>query len=127
MSRAFKFLLAVLAVPMMLAGIKIMFDPMSMVDRLAVEPLGALGLNSMRGLMGGLMLASGGMVVMGFVRRNTEWFLAFAFVMAVVSVGRIVGLAADGVDSASVRPLVIELLLVALAVLAHRGAASQDG
>lgn len=67
------------------------------------------------------------MVVMAFVRRNSEWFLAFGFLMAVVSVGRIVGIAADGVVSGSVRPLVVELLLVVIAVLAHRGAVRTDG
>lgn len=62
-----------------------------------------------------------------FDRRNSEWSLAFGFLMTVVSVARIVGIAADGVVSGSVRPLVVELLLVVIAVLARRGAVRTDG
>ena len=50
-------------------GMKSMFAPKSMVKNFAVEPVGASGLNTSRGMIGGFFLAS---VVMLFSRPYTE-------------------------------------------------------
>lgn len=115
-----KFLILLLSVPLALGGAKFMFDPTSVVERAAVDPVGAAGLNTLRGAVGGLLLGTAGTVWMGFVRRNGEWLLAAGLMMAVVTAGRVVGLGLDGVDPTAAKAAVVELVLVVVFVLGHR-------
>jgi hypothetical protein len=119
MDLALKILLCLFCVPLLGLGIKVMFKPSSMLDDLGLAPPGAVGLNSIRGMLGGLLLASVVMIVLGLVLQETVWFLAVAVVMGVAAVGRIVGIATDGFDKAVVRPLVVEIVVAVVAVAAH--------
>ncbi len=120
MDRALKIALVLVAVPLLIGGSAIMFSPHSFVDKMGLAPSGPVGLNSMRGAIGGMVLGSGVMLVLGLVRRNTVWFLAVAVIMGAATLGRGVGLVADGFDPGSLRPFIVELVIVVLTVAAHR-------
>jgi len=120
MERALKILVALIAIPLLIGGAKAMFDPTGLVERLAVQPAGIAGLSTIRGGIGGLLMGSGAMIVVGLVRKNTEWFLAVAVLMAVATLGRVVGLGLDGVVPAAIKPTVIEAVIVAVMLAAHR-------
>lgn len=100
-------------------GARTMFAPKSMLEILAVEPEGPTGLNTIRGFLGGLMIGSSIVLATGLATGNTTFFLAVATVMGVVVVGRLVGIAVDGFDKKVVFPLVAELVMVTIFVVAH--------
>lgn len=105
----------------MLAGLggASIFAPHKMLANFAIQPDGAAGLNTVRGVIGGLFLGSLGLLVFGLVSGQSQWFLAVAAVLGAVAVGRVVGLAADGFTKDVVPPLVLELVMVGVLVGAH--------
>ena len=100
-------------------GARTMFAPTSMVEILALEPEGAAGLNTMRGFLGGLFIGSSIVLATGLATGNTTFILAVATVMGVVVVGRLVGIAVDGFDKKVVFPLVAEMVMVTIFMVAH--------
>lgn len=120
MERALKILVALLAIPLLIGGAKAMFDPTGLIERLGVEPQGVVGLSTIRGAIGGLLMGSSAMIIVGLVRKNTEWFLAVAVLMAVATLGRVVGLGLDGVAAPGVAAAVIEAVIVGVMIAAHR-------
>ncbi|MEM7158508.1 MAG: DUF4345 family protein [Myxococcota bacterium] len=120
MDRVLKVLLGLISLPLLGGGLAIMFAPESMAAKTHVLPDGVVGLNSIRGAIGGLLVGSGAMLVTGLVRKNTQWFLAVAVMMAAVTVGRGVGLVVDGFAADSLRPFIAEIVIVTLTVIAHK-------
>ncbi|MHC4234037.1 MAG: DUF4345 family protein [Planctomycetota bacterium] len=100
-------------------GALTMFAPKSMVGFLAVEPAGPAGLNTIRGFLGGLFLGSSVVLATGLATGNTTFFLAVATTMSVVVVGRFVGIAVDGFDKKVLFPLVLEMVMVAIFIVAY--------
>ncbi|WP_420584800.1 DUF4345 family protein [Ruegeria sp.] len=100
-------------------GIMSMFAPRRIVANFAVEPVGTAGLSTIRSVIGGLFLASVALLVIGLTTGQTLGFLAVAILMAVVAVGRIVGILADGFDKAVLPPLVVELVIIAVLITAY--------
>ena len=96
-----------------------MLVPKSMFAILAVEPQGAAGLNTIRGFLGGLFIGSSIVLATGLVTGNTTFFLAVAMTMSVVVTGRCVGIAMDGFDKRVTFPLVAEIGMVAVFVVAY--------
>lgn len=100
-------------------GARTMFVPKSMFRILAVEPEGPAGLNTIRGFLGGLFLGSSIVLTTGLVTGNSTFFLAVAMTMSVVVIGRCVGIIVDGFDKKVVFPLVAEMLMVSIFIVAY--------
>ncbi|NOD62820.1 MULTISPECIES: DUF4345 family protein [unclassified Ruegeria] len=100
-------------------GIMSMFAPRRMVANFAIEPVGTAGLSTIRSVIGGLFLASMVLLVIGLTTGQTLGYVAVAILMGVVAVGRIVGILADGFDKAVLPPLVVELVIIAVLLLAY--------
>ncbi|CAB5098387.1 hypothetical protein D3OALGA1CA_1264 [Olavius algarvensis associated proteobacterium Delta 3] len=100
-------------------GVRTMFAVKSMFAILAVEPQGAAGLSTIRGFLGGLFIGSSIVLATGLVTDNTTFILAVAMTMSVVVTGRCVGLAMDGFDKKVVFPLVTEIGMVAVFIIAY--------
>ena len=66
MDLAIEILLGALSVPLVALGIRSMFKPTGMLDDLAVQANGSAGLNTVRGVVGGLFLASAAMIGWGW-------------------------------------------------------------
>lgn len=113
-------LIGVLCLPLLALGAKAMFTPMGMVEQLAVEPNGLLGLNTIRGDIGGYMIGIAIMMIVGLWSRNTAFFLATAIMMGAILMGRFTGLALDGFDAAVVPPIMVELVIACAMVVAHK-------
>lgn len=111
----------VILTTLMLSGLGIMsmFAPQRMVANFAIEPVGTAGLSTIRSVIGGLFLASVTLLVIGLTTGQTLGYLAVAILMAVVAVGRIVGILADGFDKAVLPPLVVELVIIAVLLSAY--------
>ena len=100
-------------------GARTMFVPRSMFGILAVKPEGPAGLNTIRGFLGGLFIGSSIVLATGLITGNSTFFLAVAITMSVVVVGRWVGITVDGFDKKVVFPLVAEMLMVSVFVVAY--------
>lgn len=100
-------------------GTRTMFTPNSMVEILAIKPGGSAGLNTMRGFLGGLFIGSSIVLAAGLVTGNTAFFLAVATVMGTVVIGRLAGIAFDGFDKKVVFPLIVEIFMVTIFIVAH--------
>ncbi|KIC41974.1 hypothetical protein RA27_00755 [Ruegeria sp. ANG-R] len=111
----------VILAALMLSGLGIMsmFAPRRMVANFAIEPVGTAGLSTIRSVIGGLFLASVALLAIGLTTGQTLGYLAVAILMAVVAVGRIVGILADGFDKAVLPPLVVELAIIAVLMTAY--------
>ena len=118
MDFALRIVIGLMSVLLSVLGLKAMFAPGSMIVELGVEPSGPRGLNTIRGDVGGVMVGSAIMMILGLALQDTAWFLAVAVLMAVVAIGRVAGLAMDGMSDA-VKPTVVELVLIAVLVAAH--------
>ena len=121
MELAVRVLVGLIGLPLLALGLKSMFRPVSMLDDLALDPRGAAGLNTVRGVIGGLFLACVAMIGLGLLQSQTLWFVAVALLMGLAALGRVVGIALDGFDRAVVRPIVAELVIAAVLVGAHLG------
>ena len=100
-------------------GVTTMFSPKSMHRIIAVQPEGSAGLNTIRGFLGGLTLGSSIVLGIGLATGNTTFFLAVATIMSVVIFGRLVGIALDGYDKKVAFPLVAEIVMVTIFIVAH--------
>lgn len=100
-------------------GIMSMFAPRRMVANFAIEPVGSAGLSTIRSVIGGLFLASVALLVIGLTTGQTLGYAAVAILMAVVALGRIVGILADGFDKAVLPPLIVELVIIAVLITAY--------
>jgi hypothetical protein len=120
MNKALKIFIIILALPIIVLGLKTMIDPASMIAKWGMDPIGNTGLNSLRSMFPGILLGGGIMMIFGVWRKDTTWFLATAFLMLVVAFGRVLSFVLDGFDSASVPPTVYELVVAAVMIFAHK-------
>ena len=65
-------------------------------EGVGLSPLGEMGLNTLRGDMGGMFLASTALIGLGLFLKKGEWLLAVAVLMLFIAAGRLVGFAVDG-------------------------------
>jgi len=119
MEKLIKVLLVLVCVPLLFLGSKTMFDPTSVIANFGITAEGINGLNTVRGVIGGLLLSTAFMLQMGVFLKETVWLLAAASLMAIVIIGRVAGVVADGFTTQLVGPLVIEFLIIALAWIGH--------
>ena len=107
-----------IALMMLALGTIPMFAPRKAVDKHFIEPVGIAGLNTIRSMIGGTFLASFVMLVIGLATGQTIWYLAVAVFMGVVAVGRVISILIDGYQKALFVPLVAEVLIVVVLVVA---------
>ncbi|WP_253895528.1 DUF4345 family protein [Vibrio sp. THAF190c] len=112
-------LVGVIALVLTGLGIMSMFVPKKMLANFALEPIGKVGMNTIRSVMGGLFLASVYIIAAGFFNNDTDGYFFVAVVMLAVAAGRVVGLVLDGFDKAVVPPLVLELVIASILLFVH--------
>ena len=120
MQKALKVIILLLALPILILGLKTMFDPVSMVEKWGTTPIGNTGLNSLRSMFPGVLIGVGLMMIIGVLKKNTTWYLASALIMFVAAFGRILSFGLDGFDSISVPPTVYEIVVGLILIFAHK-------
>lgn len=90
-------------------------------QRLHLEAVGAAGLSTLRGDLGGLFLALAGLSAVGLFRRQRLLLLTAAAVLAAIVAGRLIGFILTGVSSEAFAPLVVEVVGAAVLILHARG------
>jgi len=111
----------VIGITVMLTGLGTasMLAPKKMLKNFAIDPVGSAGLNTIRGVIGGMFIGSVTMLVLGFYTGQTTWFFAVGILLGVIALGRIIGAVLDGFDKAIVPPLVVEVLMTSVLVCSH--------
>jgi len=104
----------------LILGIKTMFDPTGVFTKYGLTAMDTNGLNTIRGHLGGTLLAASAMMAIGLWKKETMWFLAVAVFMLSVGFGRIVGFAFDGVAMDAVPIFISELVIAGLMFAAHK-------
>lgn len=112
-------LVILVCLPLAGLGLRSMFAPAGIAKTMSIAPDGSAGLNTVRGVLGGLFLACVSMLALGVATGEHLWFLSVAIVMGVIAFGRLVGIVADGFDRAVVPPLVVEVLFASVLVSAY--------
>ena len=100
-------------------GARTMFTPKLMLDILDIEPKGQAGFNTIRGFLGGLFIGSSIVLATGLFTGNTTFFMTVAMTMGVVVIGRWVGVALDGFHKKVAFPLVAEMVMVSIFIIAY--------
>jgi len=98
-------------------GVNFVVDPVAGAAQLAVAPLGAEGLNTIRGDLAGLFLGSAFLLGLGIWREEGSWFVAVAAFMVVIASGRLVGFALDGAPSQTTLTAFVFEILIALSLV----------
>ncbi len=111
-------IVGLLCLPLSALGLRSLFAPTKMAADMSITPEGPAGLNTVRGVMGGLFSSCVAMLILGLTTGERAWFMAVALVMAGVLFGRFVGIARDGLDKAVVPPIIVELVIGTVLVVA---------
>jgi len=119
MELALQIVIGLFCLLLTMLGIRSMFMPRSMGEAQSITPNGVVGLNTVRGVIGGFFFGCVAMLALGLATGDGTWLLAVAVLMVLVAAGRIVGIVADGFDKAVMPPLVIELVLAGTMVARH--------
>jgi hypothetical protein len=115
-----KVLVLVFSAPLIILGVLAMFVTTSHIEMFHLQSIGVFGSNTIRGVIGGLLLGSAFMMILGVLKNNSTWFLATMLMMAVVIFGRIISIAVDGWSNDLIVPLVAETVIIAICYLAHK-------
>ena len=116
MQIAIKVVVGLIALLLLFMGVNLMFiDPAGAAAGFNVTPLGADGLNTLRGDLGGMFVSGGVLLVLGIIQQKAQWFYAAAILMGLIALGRLVGFVVDGGPSDVTMPAFIaELVFVAV-------------
>ncbi|HVI32677.1 MBL fold metallo-hydrolase [Phenylobacterium sp.] len=95
-------------------------------QRLHLEAVGAPGLSTLRGDLGGLFLALTGLCALGLLRRQGLLLLAAAAVLAGIVAGRLIGFLLAGVSPEVFGPLAVEVAGATVLVLHARALGSVE-
>ena len=114
-----RILAAIVALVALGSGIGMMFNPDGLLGGLSVTPDGTVGYSSLRALIGGSQIAMGVIATVAVFRGRADAILVVAVYFTAVLLGRLVGLALDGVDPFSVRASAFAAVFMLLSFSAY--------
>ncbi len=121
MDLTLKILAGLFALLFIFMGSGFMLDPTGNAASLAVVPMGEHGLNTLRGDLGGLFLASAALILLGIIQNKGEWLVAVAVLMVFIAAGRLIGFVIDGDPAeATVVAFGFEIVIAAVLIFAGR-------
>lgn len=123
MSTRYKIAVWVFAVLFAFLGVRWMFFPESAASEFGITLGNEVAHNTARGDLGGMFVAAAILCGLGVAQGEARWLQAVALLVGCVAVGRCVGIALDGFATGSLMPLLLEIVMVAVLLLAAR---SQD-
>ena len=115
-----KLLIASIGLLYLLIWLRLMTDPGAMLEQFALVPEGIAGLNSLRANVG-VLFCAGTLFCFLSLRANGHWWLLPAAALTGgAALGRLIGMAMDGIAWESMTGLLSELAIIAIFLLAYR-------
>lgn len=129
MHKVIKIYLYLIAALFLMLGLMSFIDPLGemFVMKFGVVPdpsHPAHGLNSLRGLFGGVIFSFGVMIILGYQTVNRTWFDAVALSMGLLVLGRIIAIFADGFDPLSLAGFIGEAVTIPVLLYARNNLAN---
>jgi len=118
MKNVIKVLVVISSIPLLVLGIKAMFAPTTVFELFDLDPRGVFGMNNIRADLGGLLIASALMILIGLWKQNHTWFFATILMMITLLVGRIISFIVDGWTPAAIPAFAIEVFVIVVLFLA---------
>lgn len=97
--------------------------PAELAGKLGFQPMGDLGLASVRADLGGFFGAVGGLALLAALRNRRNLLMAPLAMIGIALTGRLLSLALTGLSPPLVQPIVVEAVLLVIMVLGYRGLA----
>lgn len=94
--------------------------PVALAGKLGLQPMGDLGLASLRADLGGFFGAAGALALLAALRNRRDLLTAPLMLIGVALTGRFVSLAITGPSPALIQPMVVEAVLLAIMGLGYR-------
>ena len=121
MALTLKIVSGLFALLFLFMGAGFMFDPSGSASGVGLSPLGEVGLNTLRGDMGGMFLASTALIGLGILLKRGDWLLAVAILMLFIAAGRIIGFIVDGSPTQpTLMAFGFEIVIAAVLIAASR-------
>jgi hypothetical protein len=86
----------------------------------------AHGLNSMRGMFGGVLFSFGVMIILAYKTLNRVWLDAVTLSMGLLVLGRVIAFFVDGFDALSIGGFIGELVTIPVLLYAGKGLAEDS-
>lgn len=115
-----KFLVILATIPLIGLGLQLLFNASIMQSKLGLDVLNAVGFSAIRGAIGGLLLGSATMNLLGLINNDGSWLRSTALLMLIVAIARIIGAGIDGLSPGIIPPIALELVISAVCFNASR-------
>ena len=115
-----RILIGLIALFFLAYGLRFFFTPDAMAAVMFVAPVGAAGLSTIRGDLGGAFFATGVFALLGMRHQATHWLYAAAGIIGAIAFGRLFGFAFDGTVPNAVIGFVVEVVFVVVLLVGAR-------
>lgn len=121
MKIAIKILAALVGVFILANGLAFMVAPELVMDHSAIAAKNTFGMSTIRGLIGGSMVATAILVLVAVIKSKPALLYPAVLILLSWTVGRIVSLIADGFDkSVLAGGIMISLIMAIILIAAHK-------
>lgn len=114
MDTAAKIATGLISFIMILLWGQILLAPENVAEAMHLLPKGAAGLNTFRADVGGILLGTGVLSLIGLKTKNHQWLLAACIMMVCAALGRFTGIVLDGSTPSSIGSMMFELFIAVL-------------
>ncbi len=100
-------------------GLAFLINPDAVIGQVSISAVGIAGMSTIRANMAGAFATAGIFLAIAAIMARKNALLAPGVFLAVVVIGRILGLVIDGSDPQAIQPLVLEILFLAIVTFAY--------
>ncbi len=120
MDNVLRWLVRLMGLILLLIGFGFLFVPDNVASRFAIEPASLGGFATLRGDLGGLFVGMAFFCFLGALEGKARWLVVPTVFLAAIILGRFLNLLFEGVVGPGVGPLLFEIVLVLILIVAQR-------
>lgn len=120
MERVFRCLVGLIGLILLFIGLGFYFVPDKLASQFMVHPTSPAGFATLRGDLGGLFLGMAVFCFLGALEAKRHRLIVPTVFLAAIILGRMINLVFEGVTGPGVGPLLLEIVLVLVLVVAQR-------
>ncbi len=120
MKTTFKILVVIVGLFLTANGIFFMFFPEPAMAHMSVSALNGFGLGSVRGIAGGAALVAGLAAMLSIILKKEHLLHTPALILIGWTIGRMVGLIADGFDPGTLKGIVLSFFIAIIIIVGSK-------